>query len=151
MIVIHIPVFFIHKIIVTVKVELIHSEYDRKIFWLPLFFMGITICHTYLLHHLAASWIISIMCRRNIRQAIFFHLFYDCFPCFCSNSLVPKFLTKSIAKIMIFFHTNINVTYWEIIFFQTDRIRIALWVFVFGSISFFIKFFCFFKAFQGKN
>lgn len=35
-----IPILFIYKICVAVKVELIHSEYDRKIFWLPLNFLS---------------------------------------------------------------------------------------------------------------
>lgn len=101
MIAIPLPILFIHKIIVTIKIDLIHFEYDRKILWLPLFFIGITICHTYLLHNIAASWIVSIMCRRNIRQAIFFNLFYYCFTCFCNNSLVPEFLTEPVTKINI--------------------------------------------------
>lgn len=131
MIAIHIPILFIHKIIVTVKVELIHSEYDWKILWLPLLFIGITICHACLLHNIAASWIVSVMRRGNIRQTVFFNLFYDRFRCFCNNSPVPKFFTKSITKIMVFFHADMDVTDRKIIFFQTDSIRITLWLFIY--------------------
>ena len=56
------------------ELELIHPEYDRNILWLPLFLIGITVSHTYLLHNAAAPWIIPIMCRCNIRQSIFFNL-----------------------------------------------------------------------------
>ena len=45
MIAIHIPIRLIHKILITIKIELIHSEYYRKILWLPLFFIGIAIAH----------------------------------------------------------------------------------------------------------
>lgn len=131
MIAIHIPILFIHKRIVTVKVQLIHSEYDRKILWLPLFFIEITICHAHLFHNAAASWIVSIMCRRNIGQSIFFNLFRDCFPRFRNNSPVPEFLAKSLTKIMIFFHADIDITDREVIFFQTDRTCITLWILIF--------------------
>lgn len=46
MIAIHIPILFIYKIVIVIKIELIHSEYDRKVLWLPLIFIGIAICHT---------------------------------------------------------------------------------------------------------
>lgn len=67
MIAIHVPILFIHKILVTIKVELIHFEYDRKILWLPLFFIGITIYHTYLLHNIAASVTIPL-CQNPLRS-----------------------------------------------------------------------------------
>ena len=38
-VVIHIPIFSIYKITVVVKIELIHSEYYRDVFGLPLFFI----------------------------------------------------------------------------------------------------------------
>lgn len=108
MIVIHIPIRFIHKILIIIKIELIHSEYNRQIFWLPLFFIGITIYHPYPSHNIPTSRVVFIVRSRNIRQTIFFHLFYDCFPCFCNNimcydtdmSLIPTDSVYAKASIL---------------------------------------------------
>mgnify|MGYP006910460503 CR=1 FL=1 len=58
MIAIHIPIRLIHKILITIKIELIHSEYYRKILWLPLFFIGITIGHPYPSHNIPTSRVV---------------------------------------------------------------------------------------------
>ena len=45
MVAVPVPIFLIYEICVAIKIELIHSEYYRKILWLPLFFIGIAIAH----------------------------------------------------------------------------------------------------------
>lgn len=66
MIIRRIPIFFVNKICVTVKIKLIHSKYDREIFWLPLFFIGIAVFHAHLFHNIATSRIVFVMCCCNI-------------------------------------------------------------------------------------
>lgn len=122
----YVPIFLIHKILTAGKVELIHSEYDRLILWPPLFLIGIAICHAHFLHHTAASWIVPVVCGRNIGKAILLYLFYDCFSRFRSDSPMPEFSAKSIPKVMAFLYTHMDITYWKIVFPQTDGVIIAL-------------------------
>ena len=46
---------------------------------------------------------------RNIGQAVLFYLLDNRFARFRHDSFMPKFFTKSIAKIVVFFHIHFDV------------------------------------------
>ena len=79
-----VPVSLINPAFITVKIELIHPEYDLNIFRLPLFLIRISVFHSEALHHAAAPRIIYIMSRCNIRNSVSQQLFDNCLPGFRS-------------------------------------------------------------------
>ena len=121
-----IPIFFINSTLIPIKIKLVSPKCYQKVFWQPLFFIRILVFHSYLLHYAAASGVVPVMRCRNIRQTIFFHLFYHRYPCFCNNSLMPKFLAKSISEIVMFFRIYFDIADRKIILFETDRIGVCL-------------------------
>ena len=70
---------------------------------------------------------------------------------FLQQSLYALFYISSLSKkksgincviIMMFFHINLNISNWKIIFFQTDSVFIRSWLCIFWDISFLIKLIC---------
>lgn len=133
----------------TVKVELVHSEYHGKILGKPLFFIGITVLHPYLLHNGTASWIVSVMRRRNVRKAVLLNPAYHRFAGFRNNPPMPEFRAKPIAEIMAFLHADIEVAYREIVLLQADGVCVALGILIYWSESFLIEFRCFLQVLHG--
>ena len=128
MIFVRIPIFLIYEIFIAIEIQLVHSKKYRKIFGLPLFLIGITVFHATGLHYHSTSGIISVMCCRDVRQAIPFHLLDDRFASFRYDSFMPEFFAQSIPEIVMFFHINFYIANGIIVLFQTDSIIVSLWL-----------------------
>ena len=89
MILIHLPVFFIDKVIPFIKIVLIHSKLNQDIFRLPLFFISILIGHADGFHHIAAMRITHIMRSGDVTKALFFELGKHGTTGFTHDSLTP--------------------------------------------------------------
>lgn len=59
-------VFSVNAVVVFVKVQLIHAEYDRNILGLPLFLVGVLVVHARPLHNAAAFGIFDIVCGGDV-------------------------------------------------------------------------------------
>lgn len=84
---IFVPIFFIYPILLSIEIQLIHSECYQNVFGLPQFFIRVPVRHTYGLHHISTSRIVYIMCSCDIRNA---YLVSTCRP--LPGTLRYKFL-----------------------------------------------------------
>lgn len=145
-----IPIFLIDSAVVSVKIQLVQPEGDRKIFGLPLFFIRVLVFHSQPLHYAAASGIIYIMCGCDVWNTILFQLRYKGPACFSSNSLMPEFFAESISEIMAVIHVYIYIPHRNIIMLHTNSIIISMWFQIGFQISFFKKDLCLFQSLYWK-
>lgn len=63
-----VPIFFINPAFVIVEIQLVRAKYNRKVLWLPLFFMRILVPRLHIPHDAAATGSVPVMrCGENMR------------------------------------------------------------------------------------
>ena len=97
---IFVPIFFIYPILLSIEIQLIHSECYQNVFGLPQFFIRVPVRHTYGLHHISTSRIVYIMCSCDIRNACLSQHADHCPARFGTNSFVPKLFPDTITQIV---------------------------------------------------
>lgn len=145
-----IPVFFKNPFPVSVEIQLIHAEHYGHVFRLPLFPIGIFIFHADRLHHVAAAGILYVVRGGYVRNPVRFQSFRKPPARFARNALMPELLSQRIAEIMTFVRIRFYVPDRNIIRLQTDRIPIALRLFVNAGKTLVVKILRLPQVFYGK-
>ena len=143
---IFVPIFFIYPILLSIEIQLIHSECYQNVFGLPQFFIRVPVRHTYGLHHISTSRIVYIMCSCDIRNACLSQHADHCPARFGTNSFVPKLFPDTITQIVAVVFAYMDTADRYIVFFQTNGIVISC-IFLYVSKIFF----CFLYIPQWKH
>lgn len=131
MIVMRVPIFSIHKIIVAVKIKLIHPEENGEVLRLPLLLVSVAVFHAAGFHNIAAPRIVSVMCCGDIRKPVFFHLLDNSLRRLGCNAFMPKFFAYGVSEIVMLFRGYVYIADWTVVLFKTNRIRVSLWLQIF--------------------
>ena len=107
-----VQIAFIYPLVLSIKVQLVHTESSQYVFRLPLFLIRILIKH-----NISATGILDIVCGRNVRNAIFFYLVNNGIGRLGYNAVAPKGFEQPIAKVMGLIDVYIDIPYWNIIIF----------------------------------
>lgn len=122
---IFVPIFFIYPVLLSVEIQLIHSECYQNVFGLPQFFIRVPVRHTYGLYHVSTSRIVYIVCSCDIRNARLFQHADHCPTRFGTNSFVPKLFPDAIAQIVAVVFAYMDTADRYIVFFQTNGVIIS--------------------------
>lgn len=122
---IFVPIFFIYPVLLSVEIQLIHSECYQNVFGLPQFFIRVPVRHTYGLYHVSTSRIVYIVCSCDIRNVRLFQHADHCPTRFGTNSFVPKLFPDAIAQIVAVVFAYMDTADRYIVFFQTNGVIIS--------------------------
>ena len=112
-----VQIAFVYPLVLSIKVQLVHTESSQYVFRLPLFLIRILIKHTQTFHDIAATGILDIVCGRNVRNAIFLCLVNNGIGRLGYNAVAPKGFEQPIAKVMGLIDVYIDIPYWNVIIF----------------------------------
>lgn len=144
---IFVPIFFIYPILLSIEIQLIHSECYQNVFGLPQFFIRVPVRHTYGLHHISTSRIVYIMCSCWYKECL---PVSTCRPLPGTASvqipLYQNFFPISITQIVAVVFAYMDTADRYIVFFQTNGIVISC-IFLYVSKIFF----CFLYIPQWKH
>ena len=119
---IFVPVFVINPFFLSVEVELIHAKDDRDVFGQPELPVGVTVFHTYGLHHVSASRVVHVVRRRNIRETISPKPVDDGLAGFRTQAPVPECFSESVPQVVAAGAAYVDITDGYIAAFHADGI-----------------------------